>query len=146
MSLSLSLWLPSNGVVTREHLAIYAFTEITYVHVSRIFSLGQSSRLMAPIPLLVTATKLAGVLVTITVAANAVSFSRYRKRNLAPFDSPIDETSDTLAIFNVNCSDSDDGKLYFRSSWNFNSYINHLLEHFSDMKREKRTRLRRIEN
>ncbi|XP_023765711.1 beta-glucosidase-like SFR2, chloroplastic isoform X1 [Lactuca sativa] len=63
---------------------------------------------MAPIPLLVTATKLAGVLVTITVAANAVSFSRYRKRNLAPFDSPIDETSDTLAIFNVNCSDSDD--------------------------------------
>ncbi|KAI3821533.1 hypothetical protein L1987_09101 [Smallanthus sonchifolius] len=58
--------------------------------------------------LILTATKLAGVLVTITVAANAVSFSRYRKRNLAPFDSPIDETSDTLAIFNVNCSDSDD--------------------------------------
>ncbi|KAI3821532.1 hypothetical protein L1987_09100 [Smallanthus sonchifolius] len=58
--------------------------------------------------LILTATKLAGVLVTITVAANAVSFSRYPKRNLAPFDSPIDETSDTLAIFNVNCSDSDD--------------------------------------
>lgn len=82
--------------------------EITYVHVSRIFSPGQSSGLMAPISLLVTATKLAGVLVTVTVAANAVSFSRYRKRNLAPFESPIDETSDTLAIFNVNCSDSDD--------------------------------------
>lgn len=63
---------------------------------------------MAPIPLIVTATKLAGVLVTITVAANAVSFSRFRKRNLAPFDSPIDQTSDTLAIFNVNSSDSDD--------------------------------------
>ncbi|XP_071702122.1 galactolipid galactosyltransferase SFR2, chloroplastic [Rutidosis leptorrhynchoides] len=63
---------------------------------------------MAPIPLIVTATKLAGVLLSITVAANAVSFSRYRKRNLAPFDTPIDETSDTLAIFNVNCSDSDE--------------------------------------
>nr|QJC44977.1 beta glucosidase 14 [Stevia rebaudiana] len=58
--------------------------------------------------LILTATKLAGVLVTITVAANAVSFSRYRKRNLAPFDSPIDETSDTLAVFNINPSDSDD--------------------------------------
>ncbi|KAD0728481.1 hypothetical protein E3N88_43791 [Mikania micrantha] len=58
--------------------------------------------------LIATATKLAGMLVTITVAANAVSFSRYRKRNLAPFDSPIDETSDTLAVFNVNRSDSDD--------------------------------------
>ncbi|XP_076931265.1 beta-glucosidase-like SFR2, chloroplastic [Bidens hawaiensis] len=57
--------------------------------------------------LIVTATKLAGVLASITVAANAVSFCRYRKRNLAPFDSPVDETSDTLALFNVN-SDSDD--------------------------------------
>ncbi|KAJ0570486.1 putative beta-glucosidase [Helianthus annuus] len=63
---------------------------------------------MAPVSLIITATKLAGVLASITVAANAFSFSRYRKRNLAPFDSPIDETSDTLAIFNVNCSDSDD--------------------------------------
>ncbi|GJU42917.1 beta-glucosidase-like SFR2, chloroplastic isoform X2 [Tanacetum coccineum] len=65
---------------------------------------------MAPIPLFVTATKLAGVLVTISFAANAVSFSRYRKRNLAPFESPIDETNDTLAVFNVNPdSDDDDG-------------------------------------
>lgn len=63
---------------------------------------------MAPITLFVTATKLAGVLATITVAANAFSFSRYRKRNLAPFHSPIDETSDTLATFNINSSDSDD--------------------------------------
>ncbi|KVH87909.1 Glycoside hydrolase, catalytic domain-containing protein [Cynara cardunculus var. scolymus] len=63
---------------------------------------------MAPVTLFVTATKLAGVLATITVAANAFSFSRYRKRNLAPFDCPIDETSDTLATFNINSSDSDD--------------------------------------
>nr|XP_043640002.1 beta-glucosidase-like SFR2, chloroplastic [Erigeron canadensis] len=63
---------------------------------------------MAPIHLIITATKVAGVLATITVAANAVSFNRYRKTNLAPFESPIDETSDTLAVFNVNCSDSDD--------------------------------------
>lgn len=63
---------------------------------------------MAPIPLFVTATKLAGVLVTITFAANAVSFSRYRKRNLAPFECPIDETNETLAVFNVHRDDDSD--------------------------------------
>lgn len=71
---------------------------------------------MAPIPLFVTATKIAGVLVTITFAANAVSYSRYRKRNLAPFESPIDETNETLAVFNVHHDDdddSDDGGIYF---------------------------------
>ncbi|KAI3884614.1 hypothetical protein MKW92_014861 [Papaver armeniacum] len=50
----------------------------------------------------IAATKLAGILVTVTVAANAFSFSRYRKKNLLPFDSPIDESSDTLAVFNIN--------------------------------------------
>lgn len=56
--------------------------------------------------LFLAATKLAGVLVTVTVAANAVSFSRFRRKNLQQFDSPIDETSDVLAVFNVNDTSS----------------------------------------
>ncbi|GAV71672.1 Glyco_hydro_1 domain-containing protein [Cephalotus follicularis] len=52
--------------------------------------------------LFVLATKLAGVLVSLTVAANAVSFSRYRRKNLRPFESPIDESADELAVFNIN--------------------------------------------
>ncbi len=57
---------------------------------------------MAFIALFVTATKLAGILVTVTVAANAFSFSRFRKKNLRRFESPIDESADTLAVFNAN--------------------------------------------
>ncbi|KAK3029609.1 hypothetical protein RJ639_037926 [Escallonia herrerae] len=59
---------------------------------------------MAFVALFVSATKLAGVLVTVTVAANAFSFSRYRKNHLKPFRSPIDESRDTLAAFNVTPS------------------------------------------
>lgn len=68
---------------------------------------------MAIIALFVSATKLAGVLVTITVAANAFSFSRYRKRYLKPFNSPIDESSDVLAVFNVNPSYEEEGETEF---------------------------------
>lgn len=57
---------------------------------------------MTFVALFVTATKLAGVLVTVTVAANAFSFSRYRRKNLRRFKSPVDEASDTLADFRVN--------------------------------------------
>ncbi|XP_021906742.1 beta-glucosidase-like SFR2, chloroplastic isoform X2 [Carica papaya] len=57
---------------------------------------------MAFVALFVSATKIAAVLVTLTVAANAFSFSRYRRRNLRPFRSPIDESSDILADFNVD--------------------------------------------
>ena len=57
---------------------------------------------MALIALFVSATKLAGVLVTLSVAANAFSFALYRRKNLRPFRSPIDESSETLAIFNVD--------------------------------------------
>ncbi|KAI4335025.1 hypothetical protein L6164_013711 [Bauhinia variegata] len=56
---------------------------------------------MTFVALFVATTKLAGVLVTLTVAANAFSFSRYRKKNLRRFQSPIDESSETLAVFNV---------------------------------------------
>ncbi|KAF3456406.1 hypothetical protein FNV43_RR01056 [Rhamnella rubrinervis] len=57
---------------------------------------------MTIVAVFVSATKLAGILVTVTVAANAFSFSRFRKKNLRGFQSPIDESSDTLAVFNVN--------------------------------------------
>ncbi|XP_071940227.1 beta-glucosidase-like SFR2, chloroplastic isoform X2 [Coffea arabica] len=56
--------------------------------------------------LFVSATKLAGLLVTVTVAANAVSYRRFRNKNLMPIPSPIDEASDILAVFNINPSSS----------------------------------------
>lgn len=61
----------------------------------------------------VTATKLAGLLVTVTIAANAFSFSRYRKKNLLPFQTPIDESSDILASFNVDPTDGVEDKFFF---------------------------------
>ncbi|KAL5996535.1 glycosyl hydrolase 1 [Asimina triloba] len=64
---------------------------------------------MTLVALFVSATKLAGILVTVTVAANAFSFSRYRKKFLRPFRSPIDESSDTLAVFNIEPADDEEG-------------------------------------
>ncbi|OMO54135.1 Glycoside hydrolase, family 1 [Corchorus capsularis] len=57
---------------------------------------------MAVSALFLSATKLAGIIMTLSIAANAFSFSRYRKKNLRRFKSPIDESSDTLADFNVH--------------------------------------------
>lgn len=54
---------------------------------------------MTLVALFVSVTKLAGVLVTLTVAANAFSFARFRRKNLRPFRSPIHDTSDLLADF-----------------------------------------------
>lgn len=56
---------------------------------------------MTLVALFLNATKLAGVLVTLTVAANAFSFNRYRRKNLRPFVSPIDDSSDVLADFTL---------------------------------------------
>ncbi|KAJ6790918.1 beta-glucosidase-like SFR2, chloroplastic [Iris pallida] len=65
---------------------------------------------MAVVGLFLTAFKLAGALVTVTLAANAFSFSRYRRRNLGPFRSPIDESADVLADFNtLPGSEEEDG-------------------------------------
>lgn len=61
-----------------------------------------TSLLMAVLGLIFTATKLAGVLVTITLAANALSFSRYRRKNLRSIRPLIDESSETLAVFDVD--------------------------------------------
>lgn len=64
---------------------------------------------MSVIALFTAATKLAGVLVTITVAANAFSFSVYRKKNLKRFRSPINDSADVLAHFNINPSEGEKG-------------------------------------
>ncbi|XP_042403751.1 beta-glucosidase-like SFR2, chloroplastic isoform X1 [Zingiber officinale] len=56
---------------------------------------------MVLLALVVSATRIAGVLVVTIVAANALSFSRYRSKNLRPFCSPIDESADVLADFSV---------------------------------------------
>ncbi|KAH6757270.1 hypothetical protein C2S53_020906 [Perilla frutescens var. hirtella] len=60
-----------------------------------------------------TATKLAGVLVSVTVAANAFSFSRFKKKSLAPFKSPIDESADVLAEFNINPTSEGEQGFFF---------------------------------
>lgn len=44
--------------------------------------------------------KIAGLLATITVGANAFSYSRYRRQNLAKIRSPINESAEVLADFN----------------------------------------------
>lgn len=62
----------------------------------------------------VSATKLAGILVTVTVAANAISFNRFRRKNLMPIPSVIDESSDILAVFNLD--DSEAGSSTFLST------------------------------
>lgn len=64
---------------------------------------------MVFVALFVSATKLAGVLVTITVAANAFSYSIFRRKNLRSFPSPIDESSATLAVFDINPSTEEQG-------------------------------------
>ncbi|OIV95280.1 hypothetical protein TanjilG_07436 [Lupinus angustifolius] len=56
---------------------------------------------MTLLAIFLTATKLAGAVVTLTVAANAFSFSRFRNKNLRTFRSPINDSDDTLADFNV---------------------------------------------
>ncbi|KAF8017748.1 hypothetical protein BT93_H2829 [Corymbia citriodora subsp. variegata] len=61
----------------------------------------------------VTATKLAGVLATLTVAANAFSFSRFRRKNLRPFRTPIDESADVLAVFNVGGGSGEGEEFFF---------------------------------
>ncbi|XP_050218227.1 beta-glucosidase-like SFR2, chloroplastic [Mercurialis annua] len=62
---------------------------------------------MAFLAVLFTAVKLAGVLATVTVAANAYSFERFRRKNLRRFKSPIDEDSEVLASFNVDAKETD---------------------------------------
>ncbi|KAH0927768.1 hypothetical protein HID58_020024 [Brassica napus] len=55
--------------------------------------------------------KIAGLLGTITVGANAVSYSRFRRRNLRNFRSPIDESKEVLADF--TSQEHNEGKFFF---------------------------------
>ncbi|XP_078436337.1 glycosyl hydrolase superfamily protein [Wolffia australiana] len=68
---------------------------------------------MAISVVLVSATKFAGVLGVITLAANVFSFSRYRKRNLRPIISPIDESAEVLADFFSGTGNENDEKFFF---------------------------------
>ncbi|KAL7144293.1 hypothetical protein ABFS83_07G002300 [Erythranthe nasuta] len=63
--------------------------------------------------LIVTATKLAGALASVTVAANAFSFSRFKRNNLTPFDSPVDDSADVLAQFNINPTSEGEKGFFF---------------------------------
>ncbi|XP_051117025.1 beta-glucosidase-like SFR2, chloroplastic isoform X2 [Andrographis paniculata] len=65
------------------------------------------------ISLLMTATKLAGVLASVTVAANAFSYSRYKRKNMSPFRSPLDESADVLAQFNINPTSEEEESFFF---------------------------------
>ncbi|KAL0388915.1 UNVERIFIED_CONTAM: Beta-glucosidase-like SFR2, chloroplastic [Sesamum radiatum] len=63
--------------------------------------------------LVLTATKLAGALFSVTLAANAFSFSRYKRKNLSPFKSPIHESADILAEFNVSPTSEGEKGFFF---------------------------------
>lgn len=62
---------------------------------------------MAPFLLLLNATKVIGAAGIIAVAVDSVAYRRYRKRNLTPFENPLDETEEILARFEIE----EDGKL-----------------------------------
>ncbi|KAF8094662.1 hypothetical protein N665_0358s0042 [Sinapis alba] len=55
--------------------------------------------------------KVAGLFATITVGANAFSYTRFRRRNLGNFRSPIDESKEILADFNSH--EHKEGKFFF---------------------------------
>lgn len=57
---------------------------------------------MAPMVLLLNATKVVGVVGAITVAANALTFRHFYKKNIAPFPDPVDETKEVLAEFPID--------------------------------------------
>lgn len=59
---------------------------------------------MAPIVLLINATKVAGVVGALTVAANTLAFRHFYKKNLIPFDDPVDESQEVLASFPIDKS------------------------------------------
>jgi hypothetical protein len=57
---------------------------------------------MAPMVLLLNASKVVGVVGAITVAANALTFRHFQQKNLAPFPDPVDETQEVLASFPID--------------------------------------------
>lgn len=57
---------------------------------------------MSPMLLLVTATKVVGVVGALTVAANVLAYRHFYKKNLTPFENPIDESHELLASFPID--------------------------------------------
>lgn len=62
--------------------------------------------------ILLNASKLVGVLATLSVTANTIAFVRFRKKFLAPLDIPLDESEEVLATFNTDKND-DHGGFFF---------------------------------
>ncbi|KAL3648596.1 glycosyl hydrolase 1 [Castilleja foliolosa] len=62
---------------------------------------------------LVTSTKLAGALISVTVAANAFCFSHFKRKNLAPIKPPFDESAEILADFNINPTSEGEKGFFF---------------------------------
>lgn len=84
------------------HVSTIVTSHIHNRKLAVLFCTRKIFTIMTLATLFLTATKLAGVLVSVTVAANAFSFSRFKRKNLTPFQSPIDESADVLADFNIN--------------------------------------------
>ncbi|KFK38111.1 hypothetical protein AALP_AA3G071000 [Arabis alpina] len=57
--------------------------------------------------------KVAGLLATVTVGANAFSYSRFRRRNLSKIRSPIDESAEILADFDSHSIKHGEEKFFF---------------------------------
>ena len=67
------------------------------------------SSALAPVDILINASKAVGVAGIISVVANAVIYRNFAKTNLHDFESPIDESQEVLASFAVD----KDGELSF---------------------------------
>lgn len=64
------------------------------------------------VPILLNASKLAGVLATLSVTANTIAYIRFRKNFLEPLDNPLDESEEVLAAFDTD-KNEDDGGFFF---------------------------------
>lgn len=62
--------------------------------------------------ILLNASKLVGVLATLSVTANTIAFIRFRKKFLEPLDNPLDESEEVLATFNID-KNEDAGGFFF---------------------------------
>jgi hypothetical protein len=68
---------------------------------------------MGMMMLLVTATKVVGVMGALTVAANSFAYRRFYKKNLAPFENPVDESHELLASFPIHKDVDEEGGFFF---------------------------------
>ncbi|XP_024518202.1 galactolipid galactosyltransferase SFR2, chloroplastic [Selaginella moellendorffii] len=67
---------------------------------------------MAPWVLLINATKIVGAAGVLTVAANTIGYLQFRRKKLAPFECPIDESQELLASFPID-KPAEDGGFFF---------------------------------